>query len=202
YLKDGEHRVALYMNDFNRKGRTQKVEVLDGRNDTVLVSRTVSNFEEGKYVVYDISGHVKIRLNAENTDSAVYNGIFFGKNACNALFNTGCPADIRNSKPLRDQVASKFVGFWPQSVMGWDPPMSTATIQALDDFLEKARVDKDRVYCTGLSMGGRGTWVFAEEAAPRLAAIVPMDAFGHKPEIAQKTLKDCNIWIIVGAQDG
>jgi hypothetical protein len=24
YLKDGEHRVALYMNDFNRKGRSQK----------------------------------------------------------------------------------------------------------------------------------------------------------------------------------
>ena len=269
FLKDGEHRVALYFNDFNRKGRTQKVEVLDGRNDTVLVSRTVSDFAEGKYVVYDMSGHLKIRLTAEAADSAVFNGIFFGKNArngprkprvasemptqpgyhkrkffatvgnkkilvpyvaylpegyektqekypvlvflhgageggtdCNALFNTGCPADIRNSKPLRDQVANKFVGFWPQSVMGWDPPMTTATIQALDDFLERARVDKDRVYCTGLSMGGRGTWVFAEEAAPRLAAIAPMDAFAHKPEIAQKVLKDCNIWIIVGAQDG
>ncbi|HLX60898.1 MAG TPA: dienelactone hydrolase family protein [Planctomycetota bacterium] len=269
FLTGGEHRVALYFNDFNKRGRSQKVEVLDGRNNSVLVSRTVSDFADGKYVVYDMSGHLKIRLTAENGDSAVFNGIFFGKAAkntprktrvagempttpgfhkhrfyatvngkkilvpyiaylpegydknqdkypvvvhlhgageggtdCNAIFNTGVPADMRGNEPLRKGVGSRFIGFWPQSVMGWDPPMTTATIQALDDFLDKARADKERVYCTGYSMGGRGTWVLAEEAAPRFAAIVPMDPFGWQPEVAQKNLKDTSIWIIVGAQDG
>ena len=267
YLKDGEHRVALYFLDYNGKGRKQKVEILDGRNNAVLISRSVADFKEGKYLVYDMSGHVKVRITTEEGENAVISGVFFGKNArngprnkrvagqmpttpgfhklkfyanvggkkilvpyvaylpegyeankdkypclvflhgageggtdCNALFNTGVPGDIRNNEPLRKSV--KMVGFWPQSVMGWDPPMTTATLQALDDFLEKARVDKDRVYCTGLSMGGRGTWVLAEEGAPRFAAIVPMDPFGWKPEIAQKVLKDISIWIIVGAQDG
>jgi hypothetical protein len=253
YLKNGEHRVALYFYDHNKRGRHQKVELLDGHTNAVLVSRSVTDFADGKYLVYDLAGTVKIRMTSEGPDDAVISGIFLGKAArngprkayqagvlptvpgfhyqrfhatvngkpimvpyiaylpegydknqdkypvlvhlhgageggtdCKGVFNTGTPADFRGNKPLRDAV--KVVGFWPQTVMGWDPPMTTATIQALDDFLNKARVDKDRVYCTGYSMGGRGTWVLAEEAAPRFACIVPMDPFAWQPEVAQKVL--------------
>lgn len=267
FLKEGEHRTAIYFNDYDKKGRREKVEILDGRNNAVLVSRAVADFQDGKYLVYDLSGHLKVRLTAEQGENCVVSGIFFGKNArngprkarsagemptaagfhkrkfyatvggkkilvpyifyvpegydktqekypvivhlhgageggtdLNGIFNTGLPADFKNNEALRKAV--KAVGFWPQSVMDWTPPMTTATIQALDDFLEKARVDKDRVYCTGYSMGGKGTWFLAEEAAPRFAAIAPMDPFAVQPEVAQKTLKDTSIWIIVGAQDG
>ena len=267
FLKNGEHRVAIYFLDYNSKGRKQKVEVLDARNNAVLVSRSVSDFKDGKYLVYDMSGHLKIRITTEEGENSVLSGIFFGKNArngprktrvagelpktpgfhkqrfyatvngkkilvpyiayipegydknedkypvlvhlhgageggtdCAGLFNTGVPADFKNNEGLRKAI--KVLGFWPQSVMDWTPPMTTATIQALDDFMNKARADKDRVYCTGYSMGGKGTWYLAEEAAGRFAAIVPMDPFAVQPEVAQKELKNTAIWIIVGAQDG
>lgn len=36
------------------------------------------------------------------------------------------------------------------------------------------RVDRSRIYITGLSMGGYGTWSMALEAADRIAAIIPV----------------------------
>ena len=40
----------------------------------------------------------------------------------------------------------------------WEPFELTAL---LDDIVEKYKVDQDRVYVTGLSMGGFGTWALA-----------------------------------------
>ena len=46
---------------------------------------------------------------------------------------------------------------------------------ALLDLLEsKYRIDKSRIYVTGLSMGGYGTWAMALEAPKRIAAIIPV----------------------------
>ncbi|MDZ4781376.1 MAG: prolyl oligopeptidase family serine peptidase [Planctomycetia bacterium] len=69
----------------------------------------------------------------------------------------------------------------------------------LDDIIAKYRVDTDRVYLTGLSMGGYGTWALAAEHPERFAAIVPICGGGN-PATASK-LKDIPIWVFHGAKD-
>ena len=48
----------------------------------------------------------------------------------------------------------------------------------LDDICEKLPIDMERVYLTGLSMGGTGTWMLAMAAPERFAAIAPICGSG------------------------
>jgi predicted peptidase len=85
----------------------------------------------------------------------------------------------------------------PQSArMGWNIDLLTAL---LDDIESRYRVDKDRVYLTGLSMGGYGTWSLAAAHPERFAAIVPICGGGN-PADAPK-LKNLPIWVFHGAKD-
>jgi hypothetical protein len=72
------HQVALYLVDWdNWFGRTQRVDIVDA-NNTVLDTRTVTNFIGGQYLVWNLSGHVTIRLlNTNSRSNAVVSGIFF-----------------------------------------------------------------------------------------------------------------------------
>lgn len=44
----------------------------------------------------------------------------------------------------------------------------------LDYVIENNNVDTDRIYLTGLSMGGSATWLWAQDHAERFAAIAPV----------------------------
>lgn len=48
----------------------------------------------------------------------------------------------------------------------------------LDYILETLPIDKNRVYLTGLSMGGTGTWMLAMAAPEKFAAIAPICGSG------------------------
>lgn len=48
----------------------------------------------------------------------------------------------------------------------------------LDYICETLPVDRDRIYLTGLSMGGTGTWMLAMAAPERFAAIAPVCGSG------------------------
>ena len=59
----------------------------------------------------------------------------------------------------------------------------------------------DRVYVTGLSMGGYGTWALAGDYADRFAAIAPICGGGtrqHARRIAQAKIPT---WVFHGAKD-
>ncbi|HEY6392337.1 MAG TPA: malectin domain-containing carbohydrate-binding protein [Bryobacteraceae bacterium] len=73
------HQVALYLLDWdNYYGRIERVDILDA-NNAVLDTRTVSNFVGGQYLVWNLSGHVIIRIVNRNASSyAVVSGLFFG----------------------------------------------------------------------------------------------------------------------------
>lgn len=73
-------------------------------------------------------------------------------------------------------------------------------IGLLDDIVKKYRVDTDRIYLTGLSMGGYGSWRLAAGHPERFAAVAPICG-GGKPEDAGK-LKHLPIWAFHGDQDG
>lgn len=69
----------------------------------------------------------------------------------------------------------------------------------LDEVEKKYRIDKDREYLTGLSMGGYGTWALAGEQPKRFAAIAPICGGGN-PLTASK-LKSLPIWAFHGDKD-
>ena len=85
----------------------------------------------------------------------------------------------------------------PQSPgRGWNTDYLDAL---LDDICATYRVDPERVYLTGLSMGGYGTWMLAAAHPDRFAAIVPICGGGN-PADADK-LKGLPIWAFHGADD-
>jgi predicted peptidase len=53
-----------------------------------------------------------------------------------------------------------------------------------------------------LSMGGKGTWLVAEAAPDRFAAIAPISAVSVKPDRAAEVLRYLPMWIICGSDDG
>jgi predicted esterase len=72
-------------------------------------------------------------------------------------------------------------------------------IRLLDELIATYRVDESRVYLTGLSMGGFGTWNLAMEAPGRFAAIAPICG-GGDPERVWR-LRHTPAWVFHGAQD-
>lgn len=69
----------------------------------------------------------------------------------------------------------------------------------LDHVVSKYRVDEKRIYATGLSMGGFGTWQLAATYPDRFAAIAPICGVGN-PEDAKK-IAHIPIWVFHGEKD-
>ena len=69
----------------------------------------------------------------------------------------------------------------------------------LDSVISKYSVDEDRIYLTGLSLGGFGTWDWAMYEPRRFAALVPICGKGE-PRYAEK-IKHIPAWVFHGAKD-
>jgi len=90
-ITDGQtHRVAIYCLDWDNGGRKQTVQVFDGDSPGAALDapRPLSNFVSytsggpgapgGTYLVWNISGHVKIQVtNVNPSPNAVVSGLFF-----------------------------------------------------------------------------------------------------------------------------
>ncbi len=102
----------------------------------------------------------------------------------------------RNSPPT---PIIPFVLVSPQCPRGqrWEPIFLSAL---LDEILEKYKIDEDRVYLTGLSMGGYGSWAWAAYEPQRFAAVAPICG-GGEPFLIAPQVKDIPIWAFHGAQD-
>jgi hypothetical protein len=81
------HQVAIYVMDWDSKGRQETVQIVDANNPgTTLDTRgiassntntTGTNFVNGTYLIWNISGHVTIALTSTAGPNAVASGIFF-----------------------------------------------------------------------------------------------------------------------------
>lgn len=77
-MKDSlEHKIALYALDWARTGGSELVEAIDPATNAILDSRVVSNFANGQYLVYNVSGNVQFRVTALTGSSAFLSGLFF-----------------------------------------------------------------------------------------------------------------------------
>jgi uncharacterized protein (TIGR03437 family) len=78
-LTDGlTHRVAIYAVDWDGSNRQQRVDVVDWATNVLLESRSMSSFNGGQYLVWDVRGRVKLIVNKVGGKSAVVSGIYFG----------------------------------------------------------------------------------------------------------------------------
>lgn len=90
----------------------------------------------------------------------------------------------------------------PQCPTGerWSGASAEHALKALDKTMAEYNGDPDRVYLTGLSMGGFGSWVIASEHPTRFAAVAPICGRGDPKAMAEK-LKDVPIWVFHGDAD-
>lgn len=99
---------------------------------------------------------------------------------------------------IREGRQFPFIVVSPQTHhdIGWQPEHVKAL---LEDIKKKYRVDNDRIYLTGLSMGGYGTWATAEKYPEEFAAIVPICGGGDTAKAWK--LQYLPIWVFHGAKD-
>ena len=114
-----------------------------------------------------------------------------------------CGDDIEKVKthgpPLKIVNGYKypFIVVSPQSPeRGWKPDF---ILRLVLDLQKNYRIDKERTYLTGLSMGGFGTWRTAQTYPQLFAAIIPVCGGGNSQNIW--TLKNMPIWCFHGAKD-
>src|ERR1019366_6987348 len=87
FTDSNTHQVALYLIDWDNRGRVETISVtnyasgatLDTRNiPNSNTSTTSTNFVNGTYLLWNISGHVTITITGNAGPNAVAAGIFFG----------------------------------------------------------------------------------------------------------------------------
>lgn len=75
----GTHQLALYLLDWDTVDRREKVEILDAE-ENILDSRTLAeSFHGGVYLMWNVSGHVKISLTLTHGANLVLSGLFFDR---------------------------------------------------------------------------------------------------------------------------
>ncbi len=82
-------------------------------------------------------------------------------------------------------------------VKAWKPDQ---LIRLIDHVADNLRIDKRRIYVTGLSMGGYGTWRLAATYPERIAAIAPICG-GGDPKWMAAPLSRVPIWAFHGVRD-
>ena len=91
-----------------------------------------------------------------------------------------------------------FIVVAPQQPAGswWD---AARLSRLLDEIEASYRVDPERIYVTGLSMGGYGTWALAIAEPERFAAIAPICGWGEPEQVC--AIREVPVWNFHGARD-
>jgi predicted peptidase len=109
-------------------------------------------------------------------------------------------------KIVRTKPDFPFIVVSPQCPAGqrWD---NDTVLGLLDEVTRKYRVDKSRIYLTGLSLGGFGTWNLGVAYPEKFAAIAPICGGGDPVAVLLAdpkklgALKSLPVWAFHGAKD-
>ena len=113
----------------------------------------------------------------------------------NELTKHGPPKHVKNGTQF------PFILISPQlkaGVNGWRPDY---VMEVIDHVLNTLRIDRSRIYLTGMSMGGFGTWMLAQTYPDFFAAIAPVCGGGNPAKA--KDIADANlpVWAFHGDAD-
>lgn len=77
-IKDDKiHQVALYALDWD-SNRVENIQVFDVDTMALLDTQTVTGFNTGKWLSWNVSGHVTFKITRVSGGSAVISGLMFG----------------------------------------------------------------------------------------------------------------------------
>ena len=113
-------------------------------------------------------------------------------NDLSRIRNIGLPELVEQGKQFPFIILSPQAEF----AYGWEPE---GVYRFLQSMKEKYRVDNERIYLTGLSLGGFGVWGLAIKHPEEFAAIVPICGGGDTTEIWR--LRYMPVWCFHGAKD-
>lgn len=106
----------------------------------------------------------------------------------------GIPKNLENGQEL------PFIVVSPQCPADSHWTLHIEALNALlNDVISRYRVDETRVYLTGLSMGGAGTWMLAGAYPERFAAIAPI--CGRSVPLPIPRFKNLPVWAFHGDAD-
>ncbi len=105
-----------------------------------------------------------------------------------------CPADQLWSTTLEQKDTTPKMDQQPT-------PAMRLVIELLDSLLLTESVDPDRVYVTGLSMGGFGTFDLITRRPTLFAAAAPVCGGGDPSPAKLRRLLDMPMWVVHGTED-
>ena len=78
FTDNAVHQVSLYGLDWDLNGRSEDIQVLDAATGDVLDVQDLNTYVSGKYLVWNVSGHVILRvINTSRWTNPALSGIFF-----------------------------------------------------------------------------------------------------------------------------
>ena len=111
------------------------------------------------------------------------------------------PEEFATPSPMTGATAEAELPHGPEGLpLGW-PLREEDLLKVLEQTLGKYRADPRRVYLTGLSYGGFGTWYLASRHPERFAAIAPVVGWGHPDLMAPLARRKMPIWAFAGGRD-
>lgn len=111
------------------------------------------------------------------------------------------PADFPTPEPMTGSPADSLLpeGFEDLRV-GWSQTEEDL-LGVIDHVLSNYKADKSRLYLTGLSYGGFGSWYMASKHPDLFAAMAPVVGWGH-PDLMEPIAKNqIPVWAFAGGRD-
>jgi hypothetical protein len=76
-LDSATHQLSVYFVDWDRRGRSATIQVLNAATSAVLDTRQLTAFGGGQYLRWSISGQVRVHvINNSGSVNGVYSGVF------------------------------------------------------------------------------------------------------------------------------
>jgi predicted peptidase len=169
---------------------SQDVEIKPGFISSVYKGK----YGEGKYVVF---------VPKDYKGDKEYPVILFLHGAGETGSDGQAQVKVGLGKAIKDKKEKfPFIVVFPQAQKkGWRAEGDEAkrALEILDEVQKNYKTDRKRVYLTGLSMGGFGTWSLAAAFPDRWAAIAPICG-GGDTKSAEK-IKNIPCWCFHGDAD-
>ena len=193
---------ALYLCNLN----SQNIELYE--KETFIFENDTLNYRILKPLNYDPNKQYPVHLflhgsgerGKDNSSQLTHSGILFLKNENREKYNSWVifPQCSKNdrwpsiSSDLWDQVFENKIKK-PNKSLG-------LVIRLMDEFIEKKDVDNQRIYLSGLSMGGMGAFEILYRRPDMFAAATPICGNGIT-QLAKLFANKVPVWIFHGSDD-
>ena len=87
----GQHKMTLWVLDWDKFGRTEALEIKDSASGNILDSETAANFETGMFFTWIVSGNVQVEVVSTGPMNGVLSGIYFDPPAGSSSTTTAAP---------------------------------------------------------------------------------------------------------------